>query len=49
MQRRGSNLDLKIVVLGSSFVGKTSLINRYCNGTFIENTRSTIGAGFFTH
>ena len=49
MQRRGGNLDLKIVVLGSSFVGKTSLINRYCNGTFIENTRSTIGAGFFTH
>ncbi|OHT12708.1 small GTP-binding protein [Tritrichomonas foetus] len=49
MQRRVSNLDLKIVVLGSAYVGKTSLINRYCNGTFIENTRSTIGAGFFTH
>ena len=46
--RRISTLDLKIVVLGSAFVGKTSIINRYCNGTFIENTMSTIGAGFFT-
>ena len=49
MQRRVSNLDLKIVVLGSAYVGKTSLINRYCNDTFLENSRSTIGAGFFTH
>lgn len=47
--RRSSNVDLKVVVLGSSNVGKTSVINRYCNGTFIEETRSTIGAGFFTH
>ena len=48
-QRRISSLDLKIVVLGSAYVGKTSLINRYCNGTFIEETLSTIGAGFFTN
>lgn len=44
-----SSIDLKIVVLGSAFVGKTSIINRYCNGTFLEETLSTIGAGFFTH
>ena len=48
MSRRMSSLDLKIVVLGSAFVGKTSIINRYCNSTFIEDTLSTIGAGFFT-
>jgi small GTP-binding protein len=42
-------LDLKVVVLGSAYVGKTSIINRYCNGVFSEETRSTIGAGFFTH
>jgi small GTP-binding protein len=42
-------LDLKVVVLGSAYVGKTSIINRYCNGFFSEDTRSTIGAGFFTH
>ena len=49
MAQRMSSLDLKIVVLGSAFVGKTSIINRYCNGTFIEDTLSTIGAGFFTN
>jgi small GTP-binding protein len=47
--RRSSTLDLKIVVLGSAYVGKTSIINRYCNSTFTEEVRSTIGAGFFTH
>jgi small GTP-binding protein len=49
MARRPASLDIKIVVLGSAFVGKTSLINRYCNNSFNEDTRSTIGAGFFTH
>jgi small GTP-binding protein len=44
-----SSVDLKIVVLGSAFVGKTSIINRYCNGSFSEDTLSTIGAGFFTN
>jgi small GTP-binding protein len=42
-------MDIKIVVLGPAFVGKTSIINRYCNNSFNEDTRSTIGAGFFTH
>jgi small GTP-binding protein len=49
MNRRPSSLDLKLVVLGSASVGKTSVINRYCNGSFTEDTLSTIGAGFFTH
>ncbi|OHS93714.1 small GTP-binding protein [Tritrichomonas foetus] len=44
-----SSLDLKIVVLGVAGVGKTSIINRYCNMTFMTETLSTIGAGFFTH
>lgn len=47
--RRMSSIDLKIVVLGSAYVGKTSIINRYCNGCFLEETMSTIGAGFFTN
>lgn len=42
-----SSIDLKIVVLGPAGVGKTCVINRYCNGTFLETTLSTIGAGFF--
>jgi small GTP-binding protein len=41
-------LDLKVVFLGPASVGKTSLIHRYCNGTFQPETLSTIGAGFFT-
>jgi small GTP-binding protein len=45
----GAALDLKIVVLGSAYVGKTSIINRYCNSTFTQSTLSTVGAGFFTH
>jgi small GTP-binding protein len=40
---------VKLVVLGSAFVGKTSIINRYCNQVFNNESRSTIGAGFFTH
>ena len=41
--------DIKIVVLGASSVGKTSILQRYCNGTFQPGTLPTIGAGFFTH
>ena len=47
--RKYTPIDLKIVVLGAASVGKTSIINRYCNGVFQEETLSTIGAGFFTH
>lgn len=47
--RRPSSIDLKIVILGSASVGKTSIINRYCNGSFQEDTIATVGAGFFTH
>ena len=47
--RKNSSVDLKLVVLGDASVGKTSIINRYCNNQFSEDTLSTIGAGFFTH
>jgi small GTP-binding protein len=43
-----SEIDLKIVVLGPTGVGKTCLIHRYCDNTFDTDTLSTIGAGFFT-
>jgi len=45
--RPPSSLDLKIVVLGPAGVGKTCVIHRYCNQTFLATTFSTIGAGFF--
>lgn len=33
----------KVVLLGDSAVGKTSLINRWINGTFFNNMHSTVG------
>jgi small GTP-binding protein len=48
MRKRLLSLDIKIVVLGSAFVGKTSIITRYCENSFSESQSPTIGAGFFT-
>jgi Ras-related protein Rab-5C len=38
----------KIVVVGDSAVGKTSIVARYINDTFYPNNESTIGAAFFS-
>ncbi len=38
----------KIILLGDSNVGKTSLINRYINNKFLLRYNSTIGADFMT-
>jgi len=44
-----SVLEAKIVVLGAQGVGKTSLVMRYCKGTFDPaQTMSTVGASFLT-
>ena len=39
-------VTLKIIVLGSANVGKTSIIERYCEGTFTGIRQQTIGADF---
>ena len=39
-------LLIKIVVLGDSGVGKTSLLNQFCYHRFSEQYRATIGADF---
>ena len=39
---------LKIIILGSSEVGKTSILNRYFNNEFKQNLLSTIGIDFKT-
>ena len=43
-----SEYKVKAIFVGEQYCGKTSIINRYINGLFTENTVSTIGAGFVT-
>lgn len=38
--------NIKILILGNAKCGKSSLINRYCHGTFSEKYKTTIGADF---
>jgi hypothetical protein len=38
--------NVKILILGNAKCGKSSLINRYCHGTFSEKYKTTIGADF---
>jgi GTPase SAR1 family protein len=39
---------LKIIILGDSGVGKTSLMNQYVNKKFSNQYKATIGADFLT-
>ena len=38
----------KVVVLGNTAVGKTSIIRRFAKGEFVEKYRATIGADFLS-
>ena len=40
------DLMFKIITLGDSGVGKTSIINRYAKNIFNENNASTVGVNF---
>ncbi|KAH3903314.1 probable GTP-binding protein YPT7 [Saccharomycodes ludwigii] len=39
---------LKVIILGDSGVGKTSLMQRYVNGKYSQQYKATIGADFLT-
>ena len=39
---------LKVIILGDSGVGKTSLMNQYVNRKFNAQYKATIGADFLT-
>ncbi|SAM01405.1 hypothetical protein [Absidia glauca] len=41
-------LQLKLVLLGESAVGKTSFLHRFVNEDFTEKREPTVGAGFLT-
>ena len=41
-----SEINLKILLIGDSFVGKTSLLLKYCDGEFPEAHMATIGVEF---
>mmetsp|Transcript_14004 Transcript_14004/g.29551 ORF Transcript_14004/g.29551 Transcript_14004/m.29551 type:complete len:99 (+) Transcript_14004:1722-2018(+) len=44
----GYKKTLKIVILGDSGVGKTSLMNRFSTGKFTGQYKATIGADFLS-
>ena len=35
------NMNLKIIIIGSSFIGKTSLIKKFVNHENLENSKPT--------
>lgn len=37
---------MKVILLGNSSVGKTSIINKYVKNVFSENLKPTIGVDF---
>lgn len=45
-QKQALNLDAKVVLLGDSGVGKSSIAMRYVNNTFSEAFEVTIGGGY---
>ncbi len=48
MENNNDETILKIIILGSSEVGKTSILNRYFNNEFTPSLLSTIGIDFKT-
>ena len=46
--RGNAACDIKIIIVGDSGAGKTSIIERYIKGTFLENRVSTISPEFST-
>ena len=40
-------LIVKVVIIGDSTTGKTSIVSRYVKNKFNDNTRPTIGVEFF--
>jgi Ras-related protein Rab-7A len=48
MAAQRKQILLKVIILGDSGVGKTSLMNQYVNKKFSRQCRASIGADFLT-
>ena len=46
MQAEELEVAIKVVVVGNGAVGKSSMIQRYCKGTFTSEYKKTIGVDF---
>lgn len=43
------NLQYKVILLGNGTVGKTSIINRFCEDYFAKSYKQTIGKPMFNN
>jgi len=46
MREEDLEIALKVVIVGNGAVGKSSMIQRYCRGTFTRDYKKTIGVDF---
>ena len=46
MQEEDFDRELKVLVIGNGGIGKTSMIRRFCKGTFTDEYKKTIGVDF---
>ena len=46
MEEEDLEIAIKVLVVGNGGVGKSSLIQRYCKGSFTSGYKKTIGVDF---
>ncbi|XP_064092510.1 ras-related protein Rab-23-like [Macrobrachium nipponense] len=46
MREEDLEIAIKVVIVGNGAVGKSSMIQRYCKGTFTKDYKKTIGVDF---
>ena len=46
MEEEDMEVVIKAVVVGNGAVGKSSMIQRYCNGVYTDGYKKTIGVDF---
>jgi len=46
MREEDLEISIKVLVVGDGGVGKSSMIQRYCKGTFTKEYKKTIGVDF---